>query len=168
VVSRFNQIVTGRASLRKIISVRQDNNIVSLKASQTYGITLEFSIPEIKTSFESLRNSASQGATGRGTIIAFCDWGCDFAHANLRDKQGKTRLLYLWDNGVVSIRKVRTVRLRARVQPRSDQRALMDPDPYASLAYDPSDADPGGTGTHATHVIDKQPVAALLPDRHPE
>lgn len=155
VVACFGQVVTGRVPLNRIVQVRQHNNVVSLKASRDYQSDLAFSVPEIQASPDLIKAVAPAGASGRGVVIGVADWGCDFAHANFRDSEGNTRLLYLWDQ-------------RGGLQPESpkpfgygreftrDQinEALANLDPYASLGYDPADADPDGTGTHCTHVLD--------------
>src|SRR5205085_10855444 len=66
-----------------------------------------------------------------------------------------SRILYLWDQ--------RGGRHSASPEPYGYGRefnreqinfALLQPDPYVTLGYDHADADPMGTGTHCTHVMD--------------
>ena len=95
------------------------------------------------------------GVSGNGVVVGCLDFGFDFATPNLRNEDGSSRVLSLWDQ-------------RGGAHPDSPapfgygrelQRAAMDaaltaPDPYAALAYDPADADSAGHGAHGTHVLD--------------
>jgi len=155
-VARFGPIVTGRVRLDSIVTLRQHPNVASLKASRLFGDALAFSVAEIRASAEVLRGEfPPTGMTGRGVVIGFADWGCDFAHANLRDTHGGTRLLGLWDQRggpyPDSPQPFGYGRLWTRDQINA---ALAQPDPYVALGYDPAQADPDGTGTHCTHVLD--------------
>jgi subtilisin family serine protease len=156
VVAAFGPVVTGRVPMNRLAAVRQHQNVVSLKASLEIVPELAYSVPEIEATQEAMeRRAGLDGLTGRGVIVGVVDWGCDFAHANFRDRDGRTRLLYLWDQ-------------RGGSQPdspapfaygREFQRgridaALAEPDPYAALRYDPADADRDGSGAHGTCVLD--------------
>src|SRR5262249_27915016 len=97
--------------------------------------------------------------------IGSVDWGFDFAHVNLRDARGRTRIARLWDQ-----------RAGAGVSPFGYGReidrdaidcALTAADPYAALDYDPADADADGTGTHGTHVIDIAAGSGRAPGSQP-
>jgi subtilisin family serine protease len=154
-ITRFGHIATGRVRLDQLIAVHEHPNVASLKASTVVGAALAYSVPEIHASANLLKTEFSpNGFTGRGVIIAFLDWGCDFAHANLRNFQGGTRLLCLWDQRggprPDSPAPYGYGRLISREQ---IDDALSQPDPYAALDYDPAQSD-DGTGTHCTHVMD--------------
>ncbi len=153
IVAHFGQVVTARVPLGRIVEVRR--HVASLKASRTYQADLAFSVPEIHASSETSNGLIGvEGFTGRGVIIGIVDWGCDFAHVNFRDKEDKSRIHYLWDQ--------RGGRYSESPEPFGYGRefnreqinfALLQPDPYVSLSYDPADADPMGIGTHCTHVM---------------
>ncbi len=86
---------------------------------------------------------------GRGVIVGVVDFGCDFVHENFRRPDGKTRLLFLWDQsraqnsmspaGFPYGREFNAMQINA---------ALAKPSPYQALAYQP------GTEAHGTHVMD--------------
>jgi subtilisin family serine protease len=155
VISRFGHVVTGRVPFGRIVAVRRDRNVASLKASQKLVPTLAFSVPEIRASADALREAGVVGVTGRGVVVGIVDWGCDFAHANFRDKQGRTRLIALWDQrGGLLPESPEPFRYGRELTRDRINEALESPDPYAALGYDPADADPGAIGTHGTHVLD--------------
>lgn len=155
VVSRLGNVVTGRLPLDRIVEIRGHPNVASLKDSATLGADLAVSVPDICASGEALRAAGLGHLSGRGVVVGVVDWGCDFVHANFRDAGGRTRLLALWDQ-------------RGEAQPGSPapygygrelnraaiNAALAAADPYAALSYDPAESDPGGRGTHGTHVLD--------------
>lgn len=155
VVTRFGPIVTGRAPLGRIVALRQNPSIASLKASLAFGPSLRDSVAHIRAQPEIIRQHANQQFSGRGVVVGFIDWGCDFAHANFRDMHGSTRLLALWDQRPdYSVDSPRPYGY-GRVMERADiNAALAADDPYAALGYDPSEADFDGNGTHGTHILD--------------
>src|SRR5262249_28491183 len=96
-VSHFGDVVTGRVRLGKMVEVRRDPKVASLKAAKLHRPSLAVSVPEIHASAETLGEAIGEDVTGCGVVLAFLDWGFDFAHSDFRDAQGGTRLLYLWD-----------------------------------------------------------------------
>ncbi|MEM7292037.1 MAG: S8 family serine peptidase [Pseudomonadota bacterium] len=90
---------------------------------------------------------------GRGVVVACLDWGCDFALQAFRHKDGRTRLLSLWDQRDSISADNRygygTVHDRSEIDA-----ALRTSDPYGVLGYNPADADPRSNGAHGTHVLD--------------
>jgi subtilisin family serine protease len=155
VVSRFGHVVTGRVPLDRIVAVRRHRNVASLKASRKYAADLTVSLTEIGASAERLREREAATVTGRGVVVGIVDWGCDFAHANFRDNQRRTRLLSLWDQrGAPNSASPEPFGYGREFGQDRINDALAQADAYEALEYDPADADPGGTGSHGTHVMD--------------
>jgi subtilisin family serine protease len=155
VVARFGAVVTGRLPLSRIIELRRHPHVASLKASVMHAANLDRSVAAIRALPALLERPGAGAPTGRGVIVAVLDWGCDFAHANLRDEHGRTRLLAIWDQRPESSRRSPRPYGYGRVIEREEiDIALDSPDPYQALGYDPRDADGDGDGTHGTHVVD--------------
>jgi subtilisin family serine protease len=154
-IARFGPVVTARLRLADIIDIRRNRAVRSMKAGRVYRPALAASVPEVRGTAADLRAVTPAGLTGGGVVIAVLDWGLDFTHANFRRADGGTRLLALWDQ--------RGGRTESSPEPfgygrefdaRSIDAALAAADPYRALRYDPADVDPGGQGTHGTHVTD--------------
>jgi hypothetical protein len=103
VISRFGDIVTVRMPRGAIPTVREAESVTSMKSG---GVSFGPDVELIKSDQEGLpltpiatdqRRPAELKATGRGVVIGSVDWGFDFAHADFRKADGKTRLLGLWD-----------------------------------------------------------------------
>jgi len=156
VVTRLGKVVTGRVAVDRVVEVRQNPNVISLKASLPYGPTLAYSVPEIRATAADLARAAGPaGVAGRNVVVGVIDWGCDFAHSNFRDRLGRTRLLYLWDQRGGSRRESPAPFGYGREFTREHiDAALAERDPYAALRYDPALGDTQGMGTHGTHVLD--------------
>lgn len=162
VVAELGDIATLRMKLEDIQEVRAEESVTSLKAPEPdgFGLAPDLELDPIEAA-EGLsqaepwiyeRRPRSLPETGRGVVIGVVDWGFDFAHADFRHEDGRTRILALWDQ-------------RPPPSPRSPQpygygivhtaedinHALAAEDPYAALGYHPADADIGGR-THGTHV----------------
>jgi subtilisin family serine protease len=168
VVARFGAVVTGRVALGRLLEVRRHPHVVSLKATQIHVPELQRSVAAIRAVPALLERGRAAPPTGRGVIVAVLDWGCDFAHANLRDARGRTRLLAIWDQRPASSPSSPQPYGYGRVIERDEiDRALERDDPYAALDYDPRDADTDGEGTHGTHVLDIAAGSGLAPDAAP-
>ncbi len=81
----------------------------------------------------------TSGEPGRGAIVGIVDFGCDFAHPNFRQQDGKTRLLALWDQAQGDT----GVHTREQIDA-----ALQTAAPYKALGYRPE------LSAHGTHVMD--------------
>ncbi|MEM9490653.1 MAG: S8 family serine peptidase, partial [Myxococcota bacterium] len=155
VVTRFGQIVTGRAPLGQVIELRNHPQIVSLKASLSFGPSLHRSVSHIHAHPEQLPRRTSGQLSGRGVIVGVIDWGCDFGHSNFRNSDGTTRLVAIWDQRPGPSPSSPAPYRYGRVMERDAiDAALMQGDPYRALGYHPSDVDFDGTGTHGTHILD--------------
>lgn len=89
--------------------------------------------------------------TGRGTVVALIDWGCDFAHPDFVDPHGASRLHALWDQRapVADANPYGYGRVHRRA---AISAALKTGDPYRALGYHPAISDTG-VGAHGTHVL---------------
>ena len=148
-VSGGEWIVTGRIPMKRVEAVREQETVSSLKASQIVQRSLKATVACMNVAPASLPKNASPDGGSRA-VVGIVDFGCDFAHLNFRQKNGKTRLLAIWNQ---SGKKRGTDSVAyGSVYSRSDiDSALEQRNPYTALGYGPSD-EPGGT--HGTHVMD--------------
>jgi subtilisin family serine protease len=141
-------VVTGRVPVARLETVRSLPFVISMKAPRRVDRQLTETTREILARAADLPIE-TKVKDGKGVIVGVVDFGCDFAHSNLRKTNGKTRLLKLWDQGgngsgegVYSYgRMYRPARINA---------ALTKPDPYDDLGYGPDPSEPA----HGTHVSD--------------
>jgi len=153
-VSQFGQVVTGRVEMNRLVEIRRHSEVLSLKASRDHYGSLSESTVDIGAEAARLAVVDGTAVSGRGVVVGIVDWGCDFAHANFRHKNGATRLMVLWDQrGPKTAQSPQAYGYGREFEATLIDSALASDDPYAALDYDPGDADPGG-GTHGTHVMD--------------
>lgn len=154
IVSRFGDIATIRVRRGELLALRAHPAVQSLKAPRPMvpdRPTHEPRYPRPRR--RTIRSLGGGEPSGRGIVVGIVDWGCDFQHVNFLSRDGRTRLLALWDQragGTVSTPYGYGV-VHTR---RAIDRALASEDPFAALDYDPIDVDDDGTGTHGTHVMD--------------
>lgn len=158
-VTRFGNIATCRLTKDSIIETRESENVLSLKATRYLAPEVEPVDADIDDNATGvgktdLRRPPGITQDGTGCVIGVIDWGVDFNHRSLKNQDGSTRLLALWDQRGRGLPDGNAygygvIHRRSRI----DQ-ALMAPDPYAELGYHPADADARNTGSHGTHVID--------------
>lgn len=144
-----SMIVTGRVPIKRVEAVGNNEAVLALVASQTVRPNLEATTKAMDIVPSKLpKGTAPDG--GNGVVVGIVDFGCDFAHKNFRQKNGKTRLLSIWhQSGKTrpgSSVKYGSVYSRAEIDA-----ALLDPYPAIALGYGPR-TDKGGT--HGTHVMD--------------
>lgn len=129
-------LVTGRIPVARIEHVRKQSFVKSMKPAQRLTPSLVKSIEETGARRDLLPQGHSADG-GKGVVIGIIDFGCDFAHRNFRDKQGRTRLLSIWDQGgpdtSTSHFGYGTVYTRNAIDA-----ALKKQDPYAALGYGPT------------------------------
>lgn len=146
-------IVTGRIPLDRIEHVRGQPFVQSMKAATRVTAALNRTVPELASAPDGLPpgHLASGGAHA---IVGIVDFGCDFAHANLRDAAGQSRVAAIWDQlGAAGVDSPFGYGRLMR-KPEIDA-ALSQPDPYQALRYGPDPDVPGGArGSHGTHVTD--------------
>jgi subtilisin family serine protease len=149
-VRRIGQIVTGTVAVDDIAGVRKHPNLVSLKRAVRMHRQLDLSVDEINaTQHELIAGLAGSSYDGAGVIVGIVDYGCDFKHLNFRHPDGKTRLLYLWDQrGAGSAASPPGFHYGREFDAAAINRALDHPAPYIKLGYNP------GRDSHGTHVMD--------------
>jgi subtilisin family serine protease len=147
-----SMLVTGRIRIERIEAVHAEKNVLSLNASQSVAPTLEATTRIMKVG--KLVRTDVQPAGGKNVVIGIIDTGGDFAHLNFRDRNGRTRLLALWDQNGIARAGDRVSYGRCYMRAEIDA-ALAQPDPYATLGYGPRpDSRIAPTECHGTHVMD--------------
>ena len=153
-IARFGDIFTARVRAADVASVRNDPRVISIKASRLISPGLD--VPDERAQpAPAMTVETPRRATGRGTVVAVLDWGCDITHPNFRELDGGTRLLALWHQGLRNAAPPAPWGY-GRIFSRADiDAALAQPDPFGTLGFHPSQSDPGDAqGTHGTHVLD--------------
>ena len=153
VVACFGDVVTARMQRSEIARVWADADSISVKASHDYHPEVERVEADAgPASAGDERRPPDLGWTGRGVVLGVADWGCDFAHPDLRHADGSTRLLGLWDQRPSPDPAPDPYGYGRAFGPAELNKALAEPDPYAALQYHPADFD-SGLGAHGTHTI---------------
>jgi hypothetical protein len=142
-------LVTARIRIDRIEAVHADTNVRSLKASQPVHPTLADTVRTMRVAKADLPASVNP-AGGAGVVIGIVDYGAGFAHGNFLDRNGKTRLLALWDQRGVA-QQGSPLNYGRLYTPKEINRALKRTDPYTHLGYAPGSE---STGSHGTHVLD--------------
>ena len=159
IISQFGKIATCRIPSDLIREIWASELVESLKASRLIGHSYD-SLPE-KLSGEAVRSQyqedklcVSREVTGKGAVVAFLDWGCDFAHPNFLNENGTTRLLALWDQSARTATSENRFGYGEIYTREAIDRALQSNTPYALLGYYPAESDRLGIGAHGTSVMD--------------
>ena len=142
-------IVTARVPVTSVEAVRNQSTVVSLKASQPVHPALTATLPAMQVAQLSAQ---VQPDGGSGVVIGIVDFGCDFAHLNLRnhDQDRSSRVLTLWHQGAPAL-PASPFGYGRKYDKADIDAALKAANPYQALGYGPI-ADPNGT--HGTHVAD--------------
>ncbi|HEX4567299.1 MAG TPA: S8 family serine peptidase [Vicinamibacterales bacterium] len=161
VVASFDDVFTARVRRGDIVALREMPGVISVKASTAVRPPLPLAESHEEEGDPVPIEAAAQGPQpslpedGSGVVVGLCDWGFDFTHPNFRNTDGTTRLLCLWDQRGFGDPRAPAPYNYGRLLTRDAiDAALRTSDPCAALGYDPSDADPGDIGSHATHVAD--------------
>jgi subtilisin family serine protease len=174
IVSRFGPIATCRIRARDVIAIRARPDVVSFKAPRLLSPGFEPAFPPLdpvgpalpSTCATDLRRGPALALTGAGVVVASVDWGVDVDSAAFRwtddsaeaggdHEAGATRFLSFWDQRDQAVGPRSEPYGYGAVHDREEiDRALQSPRPYEYLGYHPAIADPKGTGSHGTHVLD--------------
>lgn len=158
-VARFGEVATCRLPRERIWEVWSEEDVTSLKAPRPFGIDPDplegtpADAEELEAGTKDVRRPPGLAATGDGVLIGIIDWGFDFAHPNLCDLSGLTRIRALWDQSALGAGPEPYGYGRVFRREEIDA-ALASDDPYTALGYHPASGDPQGRGSHGTHVVD--------------
>ena len=159
IISQFGKIATCRISPELIRETWASELVESLKAPKLMGdgsdsLSAELSREVDRRQYQKDQLCISREFTGRGVVVAFLDWGCDFAHPNFLNEDGTTRLLALWNQGARTAGTENRFGYGKIYSREVINRALQSEDPYENLGYHPAESDRLGIGTHGTSVMD--------------
>ncbi|SIO69257.1 Subtilase family protein [Burkholderia sp. GAS332] len=155
IVAGFPPIYTARVRRGSIPAVRAAEGVLSMKAARRY-VPDWLDLPVAESDDIAPRSSDERrpedlAQTGRGVVLGLVDWGLDIAHPDLRNADGTTRVLALWDQRERPGTPPNTLYGYGRVHDRQAiDTALRETNPYAALSYYPNDA--GQRPCHGTHT----------------
>jgi Subtilase family len=140
-------LVTGRVRIDALGALRAKSFVKSLKAAQKVRRSLAATTLETQSRPNQWpMGNATNG--GKGVLVGVVDFGCDFAHLNLRKANGATRLLGIWDqSGTLSNHPFGYGTVFTPTKINAANRATK---PYTALGYGPDPSEPA----HGTHVTD--------------
>ena len=99
--SRIGDIITGELPPNRLSELSELPCVTYVEAPSTLKLHMDKSYPAIQGN---LVRSGSlgeySGLTGRDVIVAVIDTGIDLTHPDFQDADGKTRILWLWDQTV--------------------------------------------------------------------
>ncbi|THU40449.1 peptidase S8 [Niastella caeni] len=137
-------IVTGRIPIQRIEHIRSLPFVKSLKAARKVTEAVHKTVPDVGAN--KYASTPAKQTGGKGVLVGIIDFGCDFAHQNFLDKNGKTRLVKFWDQTAsTNGNGVPYGRLHL---PNDINKAIKSAKPYETLGHllHP--------GAHGTHVMD--------------
>lgn len=79
----------------KILKLYSYTQIENLEFPKNLYITSQFNL--ISTCVSSVQDNRNLNLTGRGVVVAVIDSGIDYTHFDFRNKDGSSRILYIWD-----------------------------------------------------------------------
>jgi subtilisin family serine protease len=156
VVADIGRFVTVRLARKDIPSVRRDPRVASMKAPDPLIREVDESetpLTDAQPLPRDVRRPIGIAPTGAETIVAAVDWGIDFACPSFRSEDGGTRFVSIWNQAGDGPAPA-PYGYGSAYDGDAVARALAASNPYAALRYHPGDSDPGGTGSHGTHVLD--------------
>ena len=171
VVTRFADIATLRVRRSDIRTLSNSEGIAAIeavRALQTSETALAFDDDFVESEYS--RRPAGLEATGKNTVVAVLDWGCDMAFPafsrKVRDSETgeeklESRFLAVWDQRSAAEATANNRFGYGRIYRREEiDTAINSDDAYAALDYHPGDSDSKHPktgewqGAHGTHVLD--------------
>jgi subtilisin family serine protease len=91
-------VATGDVELSKLPALENNPAVVRIEVSRVLRQELDLALPEIQANTV---HAGPPGNRGAGVIVGIIDSGIDFQHQAFRRADGKTRILAIWDQGLV-------------------------------------------------------------------
>lgn len=153
IVRQVGTLFTATAFVHDVAAITAHPNLATIQLARPLSPTLAVSLPALNCTPAQLRAVLPAGTdvpNGQNVIVGIIDYGCDFAHGNFRQADGKTRILALWHQAGPFIAGISPDGFAQgrEFDAETINRALETDDPYATLGYDP------GVASHGTHVMD--------------
>jgi subtilisin family serine protease len=142
-------VVSGVCSLTALPDIAELPQVHQVESARTMTNDLDRSRPEIRA--EQLHTPHGASATkvrGKGTIVGIIDSGIDYTHADFRTAQGKSRILFLWDQ-VAAPAAGGSVPFGREYTQSQLNAALASANPFAKV---PHKDDAVGHGTHVAGI----------------
>ncbi|MBI2429299.1 MAG: S8 family serine peptidase, partial [Ignavibacteriales bacterium] len=100
--SRHGNIITALVPLNAVVEISRQPSVRYIESSRRLFTSLDLSLA--KTGADVLHSLAdpAKRLTGKGVIVGFTDSGINTDHPNFRTPDGKTRILYVWDQFATS------------------------------------------------------------------
>src|SRR5213592_3096427 len=98
VTTRAGNIVAGEIALAGVEQLDELDAVILIEAARPMIPELDVSLPETRANHV---HTGPPGLRGAGVIVGSIDSGIDWRHQCFRDGAGNTRVLRLWDQGLV-------------------------------------------------------------------
>ncbi|MEW5798223.1 MAG: choice-of-anchor D domain-containing protein [Bacteroidota bacterium] len=100
--SRHGDIYTALVPLNAVSQIAQQQSVSYIEASRRLYTSLQLSLSKTGADVLHALADPTKRLTGKGVIIGFTDSGINTDHPNFRTADGKTRILYVWDQYATS------------------------------------------------------------------
>ena len=143
-------VVSGEIVLRQVDRLAELDEVRRIEVARAMHRDLDLALPEIRADAV---HAGPPGHRGNGVIVGIIDSGIDFMHEAFRRPDMSSRILAIWDQGLVpQAGESSPAGFNYGVEYRTPQinAALAAPDPFAVVRH--RDLQIPGDGFHGTHV----------------
>ena len=143
-------VVSGEVVLRRVDRLAELDEVRRIEVARAMHRDLDLALPEIRADAV---HTGPPGHRGNGVIVGIIDSGIDFMHEAFRRPDMSSRILAIWDQGLVPrAGESSPAGFTYGVEYRAPQinAALAAPDPFAVVRH--RDLQIPGDGFHGTHV----------------
>ena len=148
--SVLGDIATGTIAIGKLDKLAKLDEVKLLEAARAMHPELDLALVESRAN---LVHAGPPGRRGAGVIVGVVDSGCDYSHPCFRNADGTSRILFIWDQGLVpGAGEANPTGFTYGVEYSNAQinAALATANPFAQVRH--RDNDPNRHGTHVTGI----------------
>ncbi len=158
-ISRLVQIIDGycsatfRATAANLSELARHPGIIEVEAVRNVRLQLDRSVGRIR-GWDELPREKDRQSQGAGVVIGIVDYGLDFRLTDFQDSAGKSRVRYLWDQGLRRRGREKSpakYKYGVEYSNKDIDAALRRSDPFKSVRHYPFNAESAICG-HGTHV----------------